>query len=225
MAAGFRSGFGVAFGIIFGLVVAGILVFVGCPMLVCGGLGVIGIAASEAERAQREAAQPTPAIEAQEQGDRAFATNHSTDTTAAQAAKQKPILDIAKPPGTAKGKKLAASAKETLKYLSAVDGEERVALVDGLEAVKVRWVGDVARRVAQKDGQYDLIARCNGARVRCLFDKRPAAAIAGLKRDRRIIVYGTVIGLEDVPKMGPTLQLTVEKVKTLKPTTTAPDKR
>lgn len=232
MAGGFRSGFGVAFGVVIGLVVAAGLVFFGCPMLVCGGLGAIGIAASEADRAQRESTQSPPVQETRPDVGRASEpiqalqkqpAGDSQSDDARTVIQAKPKLQ--RPPPTIDdetAKRVATSAKAALSFLSKgpeIDSGKRFNLV---RQTKVRWVGSVTGTVKKEDGNFNLIARCSGVRVQCTFEKTPPDRIMALKKDTRIAVYGTMFDFEDVPKRGPTIKLWADQVNTFKPTTTAP---
>jgi hypothetical protein len=216
MAGSFRTGFGVAIGLVIGLIVAGVFIFVGCPMMVCGGLAAVGVAGSEAERAQREKSQSTQPMREPDHRDQSAIDSHSPVGDGAATSTKKNVKAEPAPLGAAAKKRFIASAKAAVEYLSSATPEERDARLNQLRGVKVRWLGTVARKPSKQGNGYDLVARCDGVRVLCVFADKPADRILALKKGTRIAVYGRAIDLADVPKHGPTISLQTDTIRPLK---------
>ncbi|OWY70606.1 hypothetical protein B7486_13385 [cyanobacterium TDX16] len=106
----------------------------------------------------------------------------------------------------------AKSARSTLNRLASTAENDRDNELDAMRTVSVRWVGSVARIAKQSGDRYDMIARCEGVRVRCVFNGKPNAKTVKLKQKTRVAVYGKVSGFETDPKHGSTIILSTDKV-------------
>lgn len=198
---GFRLGCGLVIGVFVGLVI----LVVGCPMMMCGGLGAIGLAASEADAARREQEAAERRAEAERQAKQADWEASQSPPASRPSPKSNTAISL-------DSSRLERSPKQAIGVLSSAGESDRIALVESIQGVKVRWVGSVARVTKKTGNHFELIARCDGVRVRCRFEGKPPSKVMELRQKARVAVYGVVVGYELDPNRGPSIILNADRI-------------